>query len=241
MPSGFYSALSGGIARMQAMETISSNLSNLNTSGFKRDRTLFEATMRGATQTQEAKGINLTRIRDNFVDLTPSSMEVTGGEFDFAISGEGFFKVQGDDGVFYTRSGQFKRGTDGTLLTKSNYKVLDASNQPITLPAAPFEVDERGNIFSEGGEAGRIAIFKAEDTKDFKKHNGTMVTLPAGAADQEVEKPVIVRGSVEASNVNAMQEMSLMIAAQRTFEAYQKVMKTYGTIGAKLDELGSVG
>ncbi|OGQ93944.1 MAG: flagellar basal-body rod protein FlgF [Deltaproteobacteria bacterium RIFOXYD12_FULL_57_12] len=241
MPSGFYSALSGGIAKMQAMETISHNLSNVNTSGFKRGRTLFEALMSSATQTQEAKGINLTKIRGNHVDFAQGYLQTTGGELDFAIEGEGFFKVQGDDGIFYTRSGQFQRGNDGTLLTNSNYKVLDSSNQPIILPATSFEVDEGGNIFTEGGEAGRLALFTAENANAFYKQNGTMFALPAGNADREVEKPVVVRGSLESSNINIMQEMALMIDAQRTFEAYQKAMKTYSTIGSKLDELGSVG
>lgn len=67
-----------------------------------------------------------------------------------------------------------------------------------------------------------------------------MFVSPAGLENQVAERPRILRGILETSNVNMMQEMTLMMEALRTFETYQKLIKTYGTIGSKADEIGSL-
>lgn len=240
MSSGMYSALSGNVAKMEALETFTNNMTNINTFGFKKDRMVFTSYLDSFKQNTYNKGINLVRLQQNFIDFSPGSHQPTGGLFDFAIEGEGFFKVQGEDGEFYTRMGQFQRTDDGELLYAGKYKVLGPEGKPILIPNPDVEIDPEGIISDENGQVGRLPIFEVEDLKLLRKRGGGMFMMPDGYRDKVMERPQITRGSLETSNVNLMQEMALMMDSLRAFEAYQKVMKSYSKIGDKGNEIGSL-
>ena len=120
MVSGKYSALTGAIAREQAIANISNNLANINTSGYKKSRLSFEALLAGKKQTEVANGINYTRTRVNFTDFSGGALRQTDNPLDMAIHGDGFFKVLGSDGVRYTRRGDFVVNSQGILSTSNN-------------------------------------------------------------------------------------------------------------------------
>lgn len=241
MGSGSYSALSGSIAKMQALDTYANNLSNANTFGFKKDRVNFESVLNGAEQTGSANGINFTRTGISHIDLSQGTNQPTGNTLDFAIDGEGFFKVQGESGSYYTRLGRFSLDSDGTLKTSSGYSVLGSNENPLVLPDRNVEVDEQGRIFSQGSEVGQLGIFAVADPTMLRKEGNGLFSLPMGVSDQPAEESIVQSGYLETSNVNIIQEMALMMNTLRTFEAYQKVLKTYSTIGSKLNDLGSLG
>lgn len=241
MSSGIYSALSGNIARMQAMESLTNNLANANTAGYKKDRLAFASMLGDATQVQAGKGINFTRLQDSFIDFSQGPIYPTGADFDFAIQGEGFFKVKKEDAFFYTRQGQFHLGADGTLLTASDLEVVNESNQPIKVTGPGVTVDEEGRMLdASGAEVGRLSLFSVDDLKLLTKGGEGLFSLPAGIQDQVVAKPQVIQGRLEGSNVNTVEEMALMMEGLRAFESYQKMIKTYGTIDSKADELGSL-
>ena len=235
-----YSALSGNLARMQGMEIISNNLANSNTSGYKRDRLAFESFLSSAGQTTTGKGLNFTRLQRSFTDFTPGNNQHTGNSLDLAIDGEGFFKVKRGDEFLYTRNGVFHLSADGTLLTNADMEVLGESGQPLTIPAEEFSFDEEGRILTAGGEVGRIGVFTVDDPNTLTKQGGGLFKLPADRQDQVAENSKVLQGYLESSNVNMMEEMVLMMEALRAFEAHQKMIKTYGTIGSKAAELGSL-
>jgi fagellar hook-basal body proteins len=106
MGSGKYSALSGAVAREQAMSNVAANLANVSTTGFKKDRISFAAILRGAQQASDARGINFARIRKIGVDFSQGGMQPTDRPLDVAIDGPGFFKVRKGGETFYTRSGR---------------------------------------------------------------------------------------------------------------------------------------
>ncbi len=242
MSSGMYSALSGNLAKMKTLDIITNNLTNATTFGFKKERLIFESVLNDAKQNTSAKGINFTRARNNYVDFSQGASQPTGRNLDFSINGEGFFKVQDDDGnIFYTRSGNFVLDGDSTLKTTTDLTVLNSGNSPITLPNADVDVDEEGRIFDGDSQVDQLAIYTVEDTSLLKKKEHGMFSLPDDINDQEVDQPRVQQGHLEASNVNMMQEMALMMDSLRTFESYQKIIKSYGAIGSKLDELGSLG
>ena len=240
MSSGMYSALSGNLARMQGMETIANNLSNVNTFGYKRDRLAFESFLSGTGQTTTGKGLNFTRLQRSFTDFTPGNNQHTGNSLDLAIAGEGFFKVKRGDEFLYTRNGVFHLSADGTLLTNSDMEVVGENGQPLTIPADEFSFDEEGRILAAGEEVGRIGVFTVDDPNTLTKEGGGLFKLPADRQDQVAENSKVLQGYLETSNVNMMEEMVLMMEALRAFEAHQKMIKTYGTIGSKANELGSL-
>ena len=249
MVSGKYSALAGAISREQRLANISANLANINTIGYKKNRMSFESLLRGEQQTSNAKGINYSRIRENFTEFTEGPIKNTANPLDIAIHNDGFFKVQSVDGFKYTRRGDFHVDQDGTLLTGNDMPVLDEGNAPITIPdtdTSKISVNSLGeiSILSIDGTrnvVGKLAIYTINDNKFLKRDSDTLFSLKEGGQEVLMEEPQLAVGSLEVSNVNITKEMALMIESTRTFESYQKVIKAYSQLGQKQDELGTIG
>ena len=249
MVSGKYSALAGAISREQAIANISNNLANISSSGYKKSRVSFESILKGQQQITDAKGINFNRVKTNYSDFAPGAMRQTENPLDVAIQGEGFFKVQGPDGVLYTRRGDFSVNNEGLLITSNGLPVLDDGNSPINIPdldTSKFAVGDDGTIFLLGpqglrSEVAKLAIVDIENKAKLKREPDTTFSLPAGEQDIESENSRVIQGNLELSNVNMAEEMALMINNQRIFETYHKVLKSYSTITEQQQELGTLG
>jgi len=230
------------------MANIAANLANVNTAGYKKTNATFESLLRGAKQTQEAKGINYSRIKGNFTDFTPGPTTETGNPLDVAIHGDGFFKVQGQSGTLYTRRGDFMVDQNGRLQTTNGMPVLDQSNSPITISDAStsqISVSSIGEISIMGRDGtrsvvGSIGVVTIDDTKKLKRESDTTFSLQPDGQETTMPEPALVAGNLETSNVNMTEQMTLMINGLRTFETYHKVLKTYSDLSQKQDELGSL-
>jgi flagellar basal-body rod protein FlgF len=245
MVSGKYSALSGAVAKEQAMGNVASNLANVNTTGFKKDRISFAAILRGISQTNDAQGINYSRIRKIGTDFSQGGLQPTGSPLDVAIDGEGFFKVQKNNEIFYTRAGHLMLDETGMLKTQDGLNVLGASDDPLqidTTAGKNIVIAENGSISINGTAAsGKIQVFSVEDQGKLTKAGNSLYKLEAGTAAQPLETYRVLQGNLETSNVNMMDEMTAMISNQRAFEAHHKVLESYSRISDKQDELGSIG
>lgn len=249
MVSGKYCALTGALSREQRLANISTNLANVNTVGYKKSRMCFESLLRGELQSTDAKGINYSRVRENFTEFGEGAMKTTSNPLDLAIHGDGFFKVQTPYGTQYTRRGDFHVDQDGTLLTGNNMPVLDEGNAPIVIPdsdTSKISVNSLGEVSilsTEGGREaiGKIAVYTINDTTSLTRETDTLFSLKEGGQENIMTEPQLAVGKLETSNVNMTAEMALMIDCSRTFESCQKVLKTYAQIGQKQDELGTIG
>lgn len=249
MVSGKYSALAGAIAREQSIANISANLANVNTSGYRRTSVSFESLLRGEQQTQQAKGINYSRVKQNVTDFEQGAMRETANPFHVAIKGDGFFKIAGPNGPLYTRRGDFTVDEEGVLRTSSGLAVLDDANGQITIAdtdIAKLVVYEDGTVstITPDGistEAGRLAIVDVDNRSLLKREDNTGFSLEPGATEIALETPLVVQGFLELSNVNMTLEMTRMIDSMRTFETYHKVLESYSTLGQQQDELGTIG
>ncbi len=240
MSSGIYAVLSGALSKMQSVEVVANNLSNINTAGYKKERLHFSALLDDATQTSQARGLNYTYIPSTQTDFTQGMMQTTQNDYDVAINGDGFFKVRRGEEMFYTRLGNFTRATDGTLMTRSGEQVLSAANKKITVPDGPITITDSGAILGAEGEVGQLGVFDP-DVKLLKKQGGSQFSysgneqaVPASAGAQLFQR------RLEQSNVNSMEETTVMMTSMRAFESYQKAMKNYFTLDAKADEIGSL-
>lgn len=249
MGSGKYSALSGAIAREQAIANVSNNLANISSNGYKKSQVSFESILRGEQQTKQAKGINYSRVRENFTDFSPGAIRATENPLDVAIDGKGFLKVQGPDSVLYTRRGDFSINAEGLLTTSSGLPVLDEGNGRITIPdtdTSKVAFGDNGTIFLLGPqgartEVGKLAVMEIDDPKKLKRQADTSFSLEQGGVETPSEGSRIIQGSLELSNINMAAELTQMIDSFRTFETYHKVLKSYATIGEQQDELGTLG
>lgn len=249
MVSGKYSALSGAIAREQTIANVSNNLANINTTGYKKSAVNFESILQGEKQATEAKGINYSRIKENFTDFSPGALRQTEDPLDIVIHGEGFLKVQGQNGVLYTKRGDLSINGDGLLTTSNGLPVLDDAGGEITIADTETSViafSEEGAIYTMGEqgartEVGQLGIVNFADPSKLKRESDTTFSLAGG--DQEIpdEGSRVIQGSLELSNVNMAAEMAKMIDSYRTFETYHKVLKSYSTISEQQNELGTLG
>ena len=244
MVSGKYSALSGAVAKDQAMGNVASNLANANTAGFKKDRISFAAILRGTSQMNDAQGVNYARIRKIGTDFSQGGMQPTGRQLDVAIDGEGFLKVQRNNETFYTRSGHLMLDETGMVKTQDGLNVLDTTGQPLqfdTSAGNDIAIADNGTISINGKSfSGKIQVFTVEEKSKMTKAGNSLYKLEEGT-DQPLDTSRVLQGNLETSNVNMMDEMAAMIAIQRTFEVQSKVMESYSTLASKQDELGSIG
>ena len=243
MQQSSISALFGALSNETRLNLIANNLANVNTAGYKADKVSFQDVFsRVATDFNPDARNDLTqknllprplvvakpRLAKHTVDLAQGSLEVTGNQLDMAISGPGFFRVQTPEGQYLTRNGQFYRGPQGQLLTNQGFSVLGQSG-PITLPPGQnVSVSPDGQILVDNVPVGAVDVVDVADPKKLKKYGQSLFTGPDDNAPvtQPVDrsKTSIYQGYIEKPNVEVVTEMVGMIEAQRSFEAYSKII-----------------
>lgn len=236
-------AASSMLANQQAIETTANNLSNVNTTGFKKGRAEFQELLYAQVQpAAEGKtpglvigqGVRLNqihRIQDAGM-LQPSE-----NPYDLAIQGLGFFRIQQPDGtVAYTRDGAFSVDAQGRLATASGGLVLGQSG-PIVIPADATNVSIKPDGFVEYQSAegktlvaGQITLALFTNPAGLTPVGHNLHAASTGASRPQVLTPgsqaagKIVQKHLEASNVQTMEEMVNLMAAQRAYELNAKVI-----------------
>ncbi|MCX7993127.1 MAG: flagellar basal-body rod protein FlgF [Fimbriimonadales bacterium] len=241
MIRGLYVAAEGMAARQKAQDAIANNLANLNTTGFKADRPVFETVyerqlyrVQGG-QSQPVGELSAGAIlRELYTDFRPGALMTTGNPLDLAVDGLGYFAIQTPQGVRYTRNGAFQLNAQGVLTTREGYPVLGTNNQPIQVPRnATIQIGENGVVVANGAVVGQIQVAQGDLLKD---PEGYFV----GTA-QPLANPRIVAGVLEASNVNMVREMVSMIELIRAYETHQKAIHTHDeTLGRAINELSKI-
>ncbi|MCX7982212.1 MAG: flagellar basal-body rod protein FlgF [Syntrophales bacterium] len=202
---------------IQKLEHASANLANTSTAGYK-------AVHLYAVSKQANLGEAINQEFIPVVDFSPGLTQRTGNELDLMIEGEGFFVVQAKDGIFYTRRGDFTLDREGRLVTQTGDLVLGEGNRPIVIKGGPVSISEDGQVKAGAEEVGRLRIVTFDQKQGLeRKANGYFASAVEG---KKVDKPKVVQGAIESSNVNPIREMVDLIDIQRSFEVYQKVIQT---------------
>lgn len=225
--------------QQNTLNTISDNIANIRTQGYKTSRLLsstFEQTLLSRLEKGKYTGIGTgepVRIVSEVVNFLESGgLTETNRPFDMAISGEGFFNVQAEDGVTYlTRDGQFDLDENNYLVLRGKGRVM-GTNGPIQLAGSDFKVDSNGAITNSqtGAAMGQLRITVPNQDAVIKKARVSMYQVVEGGV-ANAQNPLLVQGALENSNVNMTDEMTAMIAAQRNFasaaQALQYIDATY--------------
>jgi flagellar basal-body rod protein FlgG len=240
-----WTAKTGLESQQQKLAIIANNISNVNTSGFKRSRGVFEDLLyqnlkqpgsQSSEGTEHTSGIMIgtgTTLVANPKDFSQGSLQKTDGQFDIAIEGNGFFRVAQPDGTeAYTRDGSFTVNKEGTLVTNYGYQVLPA----ITIPQNTTDVSiaDDGRVVVEVGGVqsvvGRITLTGFISPKGLKPlgHNLFVQTTSSGepVESNAMENGMgnLRQGFIEASNVSVVEEMVGMIETQRAYELSSKAV-----------------
>jgi len=253
-------AKTGLDAQQTQLDTITHNLANVSTVGYKRSHAVFEdllyQNMRqaGAQSTQQTQlptglqlGVGVRTVATARV-FTQGVLQQTDNKLDIAINGGGFFPIQQPDGtVAYTRDGQFRVDAQGQLVTSNGMPIAP----PITIPANALAVtvgaDGVVSINTPGQTAsttvGQIQLASFVNPAGLDPHGQNLFvettasgTATLGAAGTN-GTGTLKQGFVETSNVNVVEELVAMIQTQRAYEINSKAIQTSDQMLARLGQL----
>ncbi|BCX79115.1 flagellar hook-basal body protein [Campylobacter sp. 19-13652] len=246
MQNGYYQATGAMVTQFNRLDTISNNLANVNTYGYKRKDVVvgdFERIFKDSedelplkNHTKDAaKFLNRTLdrvpvISESYTDFSAAGMKYTSNPLDFAIKqDDAFFAVQTESGVMLSKNGAFSLDAEGYIINKEGYRILGENNQPIALDTdAQISVDKSGYIYEDGEVANKFNILSVQDVRDLNKIGDNLYS-PNARADVRAgddEADLLVQGYVQMSNVNPVTEMVALIETNRLVEMYQRVMNS---------------
>jgi flagellar basal-body rod protein FlgF/flagellar basal-body rod protein FlgG len=224
-----YAALSGLLARSQALDTAANNAANTTTKGFRAETNYFRETLLGphAGNSQLNTVLNdYGVIGGDWVKTGQGQLSSTGNPLDVALQGPGFFVVRTAAGVRYTRAGNFQRAPDGTLRTERNEPILDANGNPIVLPPGPIDIAFDGTVSVAGGVAGRMAVMDFPKGTNLVPEGATLFRAPAQSATPAAATEVH-QGNLEGSNIDAVSGGINMTLIARQAEMMQKALSLF--------------
>lgn len=222
-----YITLTRQTGLLSEMSVIAHNISNMHTTGFRREGIIFSEFIRnGGDITSDS--ISMAAARGRMTDFSQAILTQTGGDFDFAIEGSGFFQVETDDGIRLTRAGAFTPNEAGELVTPDGNRVLDAGGAPIFIPfdARSIALSKDGTLSADGQPISQIGLVEPADPTAMTRQSG--VLLNPGGETVPVEGATLLQGYVEGSNVNPIWEISRMIQVQRAYEMGQRFLEAEG-------------
>lgn len=235
-------------AQQQKLDSISNNIANVNTVGYKREDVSFqdlvyESLKRKGYPTNDNQNtiLNGTGVKaGNWIrDVEQGNLRSTDSKTDFAIDGEGYFRVTLPDGSKgYERAGSFNINSNGELVDKSGNRLdieltEDGQNllsEGVGFTNDNFSVKEDGEIYlnhnNDSVHYGKINLYSPVSQESLNSIGQNLYTLNQGAQMNGTTKANILQGFVEDSNVDVGKELTDMIVAQRAFEMGSRALKT---------------
>lgn len=239
MMNGLYVATSGLLMQEKRVNTISNNIANVNTNGFKKDLAVFSDyrpnnknfPQHWIQKTLYNKTINASvELDDIYTDHEQGHFVKTGNVFDMALQDDNnFFAVETPWGIRYTRDGEFTLNSDGELVTRNGFNLLDRNTgAPLLIPPGTQQlyITQTGDVLADNANIGQIDVAHFTDLEYLQK-TGNNLYAAVDILPQLPDNPSVLQGFVESSNVNPIDEMVQMIDAMRGFEMYQKMIQTY--------------
>ncbi len=236
MNIGLYQSASSLSALEKWQDAVAQNITSSQVTGYRKRTVEFMAKNAGERQLDpkaspgseggQSAVFPQATVGINFIT---GETQPTRRELDLAIQGEGFFEVQMPDGArAYTRNGELHLRPDRTLVTTSDAEILTDGGAPVVLlpGGGPVSINADGTIFQGDTALGRLAIAKFANPAALTPIAGGMFLPQEGAGRETVEKPVVMQGYLENSNVTPLREMVDLVVISRAYEANQKMITT---------------
>jgi flagellar basal-body rod protein FlgF len=224
-------ALSRLATQQRAMDIVAGNLANISSPGFRAERLVFADWLMKEPSGAVARGdrqLAFTQARATYRDRTEGTISQTGNPLDLALTGDGFFNVQTQNGNRLTRAGRFTLRNDGTITDEADHPLLDVNGNPMRVSTADTQLTIKadGTLSSENGTLGQIAVIAPNDPNRITAEGGRLFRADAPTAP--VAKPKIVQGAIEDSNVQPITEVTRMIATERDFQFVTQFVQAEG-------------
>lgn len=257
MVKGLYAAYTGMINEQKRMDTLTNNLANSATTGFKKEGATSQSfdsvlayKIKDSSDPAIARYIGKANLGvktgETYTDYSQGSFKTTGNTYDLALSGKGFFTVAftnkaGETSTKYTRDGSFTLNTNGYLVTKDGDYVLNTSGNPIRLdPLKTSSIDEFGTIYQDDMPVATLQITDFADY-NYLEHYGENYYQPVEGAATTKADAKVYEGYLEASNVQVVSEMVELISVTRAYESNQKLIQTIdGSLQVAVNQVGKL-
>lgn len=249
MNQALWIAKTGLDAQQTRMEVVSNNIANVSTTGFKRERAVFEDLLYqnisqvGASSTQDTQlpsGFSIgTGVRVVATEKLHSqgNLTNTGNPLDMAVQGKGFFQILMPDGsLAYTRDGSFQVNQDGQLVTSSGYQVQPAITVPEGAQSVTVGSDGTVSVLLPGSAAatqvGSLQLTNFINPAGLQAIGQNLLLESGASGAPQTGTPglnglgTLLQGSVESSNVNIAEELVNMIETQRAYEMNSKAIQS---------------
>lgn len=246
MVKSIYTAMSGALARLRQLDLASSNLTQTETPGYRQQRETYESVaMRGGTTPlgfharlidrdlpADSQAVKRSGAR---VSTRAGAMVQTGRSLDLAIEGPGFFQTA-EKSPQLTRDGRLHVDAGGNLVTHTGIPVAVAGKGggKLRIPlGAALQIQEDGQIVADGRSLGRLKIVGVKDPGALQPRGAGLFATVPGDDPKPVGGSRVMAGFIEQSNVDPLQALVEIIAAERGFELAQKVVQTSGDLDSK--------
>lgn len=233
--------------RAQEVEITANNIANVSTDGFKRDR--LTTTSFGDLLVARLEGFDNTSIDavvrppmigtmnlggpagdTEFIDFSPGTPRLTGNPLDIYIDGPAFFAINTPNGERYTRNGNFILNASGEIVNSSGHALQGTNGQSIRITSpAPIDIRSNGEITQDGLPVGKIKLVEFADLSVLEKEGNTFFRLidPNSPPPYDAVGSTLEQGTIEGSNVNAIDSLVRLIAAQRAYEAAARAVDMF--------------
>jgi flagellar basal-body rod protein FlgG len=224
--SGIYTAVSGLKAQVDALDILANNLANVNTAGYKEDKTFFKI----LNQELDSAGLDELNvaidrrkvIADSALNLAGGSLTATHRNLDVALTGDGYLVVQAPQGIRYTRNGSLILNPKSILSTIDGFPVLGERNRPIALGPGQIYINDIGEVFLNDSRVNRLKIVSFGNAESPVKEGGFLFSSKGGPDSERPSEARVKQGYLEQSNVNPVSAVVSMVGIMRQFEAIQK-------------------
>jgi flagellar basal-body rod protein FlgF len=224
------SAAGGLRARIESLDLLANNLANAATAGFKADQESFNLYL-----SKDASADALPVVESRWTDLRQGVVQSTGNPLDLALSGSGFFVVDGPTGTLYTRNGSLQITRDGRLTTKDGYELQTVEPRRIRVdPNLPIEVGEDGTVRQQGQELGHLKLAGAPAQENISKRDGVYFSWVSTAGEvPSAAKATIRQGALESSNTSPATSAVRLVNLLRQFESLQRAIQLGGEMNRR--------
>lgn len=221
MSNAIYATLTRQDGLLREMQVIANNVANASTTGYKSNHAIFAEHI--AATNGEGGSVSMGSLSGHNHDLSQGAMKHTGGQFDLAIHGDGFFVLETPAGERLTRAGAFQLSADGNLVDAFGNQVMAAGGGAIAIPeeVTRISIAPDGTISSGQEIFGQIGVVRANG--QIAQEGGTMFLAAEGY--EQIEEPNVIQGALEQSNVSSILEISRLIEVQRAYEAGQSLIE----------------
>lgn len=231
-----------GVLRRQ-MDVIANNLANMNTTGFQAERMMFVDHLVRSRGGERILGEKHAYVRDIATarNTAEGPMKRTENPLDVAIRGEGYFAVETEAGERYTRNGHFRLDPSGQLVTQNGDPVLSETRQPFFFAPEDTEIQisSDGTVSTNNGDLGRLRVVGFEDSEAMEPVSGGLYRSDAPPLD--VQRPQVVQGTLEGSNVEPILELTQMIEVNRAYSRARRFIDSENERMKKMMRAFAVG